>query len=84
MKKGILTLVLLVPLAGCGSGGRETNTARPASGALGHPQNIRYVARVDNPWYPLKPGTTLVYRGVKDGKPSRDVFTVLRATRVIE
>jgi hypothetical protein len=48
-----------------------------ATGPPGHPRNVRFVDRVDNPWFPLKPGTTLVYRGIKDGKPSRDVFTVM-------
>src|ERR687886_2030358 len=38
-------------------------------------------ARVDNPWFPLRPGTTYVYRGVKDGRPSRDLVTVTH-TRV--
>jgi hypothetical protein len=36
----------------------------------------RFSAHVDNPWFPLRPGTTYVYRGVKDGKPARDVLTV--------
>jgi hypothetical protein len=31
---------------------------------------------VDNPWFPLRPGTTYVYRGVKDGKRAKDVLTV--------
>lgn len=35
-----------------------------------------FTPRVDNPWYPLKPGTVLVYRGVKDGLAARDVVTV--------
>jgi hypothetical protein len=39
-----------------------------------------YSARVDNPWFPLKPGTTYVYRGVKDGKATREVLTVTRRT----
>ena len=42
-----------------------------------------FVARVDNPWFPLKPGTEWVYRGQKDGKASRDVVRVLTQTRVI-
>jgi len=42
------------------------------------------VARVDNPWFPLVPGTVYTYRGVKDGKASRDVVTVTRSTRTIE
>ena len=43
-----------------------------------------FVARVDNPWFPLAPGTVWTYRGVEDGKPSRDVVTVTHATRVIQ
>jgi hypothetical protein len=38
---------------------------------------------VDNPWYPLIPGTTYVYRGAKDGHPSREVLTVTHRTRLI-
>lgn len=46
--------------------------ALPAPAALAR----SFQATVDNPWFPLKPGTTLVYEGVKDGKPARDVVTV--------
>ena len=43
-----------------------------------------FAPRVDNPWFPLIPGTTWVYRGVKDGKAARDVVTVLHATKTIQ
>jgi hypothetical protein len=43
-----------------------------------------FSARVDNPWYPLEPGTTFTYRGVKDGQPSRDVFTVTHRTTTVD
>jgi hypothetical protein len=43
-----------------------------------------FTARVDNPWFPLKPGTTYVYTGVKDGKASRDILTVMHRTTVID
>jgi hypothetical protein len=39
---------------------------------------------VDNPWFPLKPGTTYVYRGIKDGQPSRDVLKVTHKTKEIQ
>jgi hypothetical protein len=42
-----------------------------------------FSARVDNPWFPLRPGTTWVYRGVKDGKPARDVVIATHQTRTI-
>lgn len=43
-----------------------------------------FTARVDNPWYPLEPGTTYTYRGVKDGQPSRDVFIVTHRTTTVD
>ena len=42
-----------------------------------------FVPQVTNPWFPLEPGTIYVYRGTKDGKPSRDIVTVTHATRMI-
>jgi hypothetical protein len=48
------------------------------------PPPSAFATRVDNPWFPLRPGTTHVYRGVKDGQPSRDVFKVTARTRTIE
>jgi hypothetical protein len=53
----------------------------PAAGARS--TGSGFTAHVDNPWFPLKPGTTWVYRGVKDGQPSRDVVTVSHATKTI-
>jgi hypothetical protein len=47
------------------------------------PRPSDFTARVDNPWFPLTPGTVYVYRGVKDGQPSRDVLTVTHRTRKI-
>ncbi len=49
--------------------------------ALGPPA---YSARVDNPWFPLRPGTVYVYRGVKDGQAARDVVTVTHRIKTIE
>jgi hypothetical protein len=47
------------------------------------PPASAFSARVDNEWFPLRPGTRYVYRGVKDGIPSRDVFTVTHVVRKI-
>ena len=49
----------------------------------GTPSPSRFARGVTNPWFPLRPGTTLVYRGVKDGKPSRDVVHVTGSTKRI-
>jgi hypothetical protein len=42
-----------------------------------------FVPHVTNPWFPLKPGTTWIYRGVKDGKQTRDVVTVTSRNKTI-
>ena len=44
----------------------------------------RFTSTVDNPWFPLAPGTTLTYRGTKDGKPAVDIVTVTSQTTLIE
>jgi hypothetical protein len=74
MKK-LTTFLTIVAVAGCGGSSHHRSAAAPAP---------RFTATVDNPWFPLEPGTTFVYRGVKDGKPTRDVVTVERATRTIQ
>ncbi|MDX6492686.1 MAG: hypothetical protein QOH02_621, partial [Gaiellaceae bacterium] len=43
-----------------------------------------WAPRVTNPWFPLRPGTTYVYTGMRDGHPSRELFTVTRSTTVIQ
>jgi hypothetical protein len=77
-------LIVAAAVAGCGSsssGGPNTMTT-PASTI--RPLPTAFAERVDNPWFPLTPGTTLVYRGVKDGERSRDVVSVTGATKKIE
>src|SRR3954453_14331129 len=42
-----------------------------------------FTSHVTNPWFPLKPGTTMVYDGESDGTPQRDVFRVTKRTKVV-
>ena len=55
-----------------------------ASAGAGAAARPGFTAQVDNPWFPLRPGTVYRYRGVKDGKPSRETLTVLRQTTVVD
>ncbi len=43
-----------------------------------------FVKRIDNPYYPLPVGRTLVYKGVKDGVTQVDRVTVTKHTKVIQ
>ena len=67
-----------LPSAGLmhGSSGATANPTPP--GPAG------FATKIDNPWYPLTPGTTLVYRGVKDGKAARDELAITHETAVID
>jgi hypothetical protein len=48
------------------------------------PPPSSFSTRVDNPWFPLRPGTRYVYAGIKDDKRSRDVMTVTHQTTTID
>jgi hypothetical protein len=60
--------------AACGSQAQRT----------AHATHPNFVRAVTNPWFPLKPGTTFVYKGEKDGKGGRDVFRVTSRTKRID
>jgi hypothetical protein len=68
--------VLLLVAAGCGSSGAHDGAALPRPAG-------DYSATVDNPWFPLRPGSKYVYTGAKDGEPSRELVTVTHRTRTI-
>ena len=42
-----------------------------------------FVSTIRNPFFPLKPGTTLVYEGVKDGDSQRDEVVVTGRTKMV-
>jgi hypothetical protein len=44
----------------------------------------QWARHVTNPWFTLKPGTTFVYAGEKDGQSGHDVVTVTSRTKVIQ
>ena len=79
----LVGLALALPAAaGCGgSDNGSGDTGKHASGI--DPAN--FTTKVDNPWFPLKPGTTYVYEGTDDkGKPTRDVVQVTNQTHVVD
>ena len=58
--------------------------AADPAGRATMPPPADFVRAVDNPWFPLEPGTTMVYRGEKDGAPIRQVVRVTSRTKVIQ
>jgi hypothetical protein len=74
MKKGLAVILGVAIAAGAG-------TVAPAETGAGE---HGFADRVTNPWFPLRPGTTYVYKGVRDGQPSRELLTVTHLTKVIQ
>jgi hypothetical protein len=47
------------------------------------PAPSAFVRTIDNPFFPLRPGTTLRYAGTEGGERTTDTVTVTRKTKVI-
>ncbi len=56
----------------------------PGSTYRPHIDPANFTARVDNPFFPLKVGTTMVYSGTKDGKKALDLVVASARTRVVD
>jgi hypothetical protein len=69
--------VSIAQLSAAPAGARNAPAIRPL------PDPSAFVKKIDNPYYPLPVGRTLVYRGVRDGLTQTDVVTVTRRTKVI-
>jgi hypothetical protein len=67
------------------AGGASANAAKANPCAGYHPvlDPKDFVDVIDNPYFPLPVGRTLVYRGTKDGQSQIDRVKVTRRTRVV-
>ena len=67
----------------------QAPTPEPSASALASPaasgaiDPADFVATVDNPWFPLIPGTIFTNAGVKDGKKAVDTFEVTGETAML-
>jgi hypothetical protein len=87
-----LAVALAATAAACTStGGRSpsasgTATSATTSGNPAYTVSYRpsdFSPIVDNPWFPLKPGTTLVYRGTRDDQKALEYFAVTSQTQKV-
>src|SRR6058998_2544787 len=86
MTKMRLTLLLVATaVTGVIAVGARVSDAR-ASGSDYEPvlDPANFVAVIDNPYFPLPVGRTLVYEGIKEGQTQVDTVTVTDQTKVIE
>jgi hypothetical protein len=91
---GAIVGVVLVLVGGFGStafgqtaGANATTTQGMTQGASAshiNPSGFTGNGKIDNKYFPLKPGTTFYYRGKSAGKADRDVMRVTHSTKRIE
>src|SRR5436305_13569996 len=94
----VVVFAVVAPLAlgACGSGGSSpgsapvqpapaaTPSSTPGAGAtVFNAANFPATPRVDNPWFPLLPGSVWKYIGVKDGETSTDTVTVRASSKIV-
>jgi len=82
--KRIIALTLVLCVAGVIAA--SMGTARSAKAASTSTKAIdpsNFVSEITNPWLPMRPGTTMVYKGVKDGLPSVVTVVVTHDTKTI-
>jgi hypothetical protein len=75
-----------ISLGACGSGsdqGVDGSSEPPPPPPAADIDPSNFVRRVDNPYFPLNPGTTYRHRGTKEGKQAVDVFAVTHRTKRI-
>ncbi len=79
--KRITMLVVLLGAVGTAllSGGCNGGSG---GGLVVDPANFTLL--INNPFFPLVPGTTFIYEGTKDGEAARDEFAVTNRTKVIQ
>jgi hypothetical protein len=86
----VLGIILVVGVWGpavagpSAAGGAAGRGIQVAAGATGPVDPADFTSSIDNPWFPLKPGTTYTYHGTKDGKPGIRVFAVTNQTKVVD
>ncbi len=82
-------LVLVVRLGGTALGITGTATAGTTTQGTTqqayapHINPAEFTTKIDNKYFPLKPGTTFVYRGNSGGNPERDVMSVTSDTKKV-
>jgi len=82
-----------VAACGCGSSANETTSTTPSAPVselapihgkyAPRIDPAKFVARVDNPYWPLEPGTAYHYEGVRGKTPQTDDEVITRRTRQI-
>ena len=86
---GVLVAASAVATAGGESGSQSSRSCRchvqdPSGKRAGSPEPRDFTTRIDNPWWPMRPGSRWVYRETDpEGTKLKVVVTVTRKTKKI-
>ena len=88
MIHSLAVAIAVLALAACGGGGSKSKS----SSSLGLPQGTKpvqldqadFTTNIDNPYWPIRPGSHWVYREVENGEAQRVDVTVTNQTKTLE
>src|SRR5215510_11188371 len=86
MLRSLALAVCVLALVACG-GGPKSSSSSPSSLPNGtkavHLDPADFTTEIDNPYWPIRPGSHWVYREVEDGETHRDDVTVTNRTKTL-
>jgi hypothetical protein len=81
-----LSVVMVTAIAAVFANGQlaSAGSGRTTNGIVFDKHNFSDSLNIDNKYFPLKPGTTFIYEGMKEGSQAKDVFKVTSRTIEID
>src|SRR5262245_45063557 len=87
MIRAIAVSVAVLALAACGGGGKDSKSSSSSSLPQGtKPVKLDpadFTTEIDNPYWPMRPGSHWVYREVENGELQRVDVTVTNRTKTL-
>lgn len=82
MTRTLAFAVVVLALAGCGGGGSKSSSLPQGTKAV-KLDPADFTTTIDNPYWPIRPGSHWVYREFEDGEVHRDDVTVTSQTKTL-
>jgi hypothetical protein len=82
MTRTLAVAVAVLALAGCGGGGSKSSSLPQGTKPV-KLDPADFTTTIDNPYWPIRPGSHWVYREVEDGEVHRDDVTVTNQTKTL-
>ena len=78
----VLSAVIVTAIAAVGANGQfaSAGSGKSTNNIAFDKHNFSHSLKIDNKYFPLKPGTTFIFEGMKEGSKAKDVFKVTSRT----